>query len=135
MQIAVSPGASNIEKAEHIVHAYGELLADISDAATAHPLSLLPYDKDVIRQAILTLLWEIDDLAPEIRSGLTSAYVFLEQFIPDRQYSILHKGQTAINSGDLNHCDWVFADNAGIIMIQIKAAMEDALLDMQLFLR
>jgi hypothetical protein len=130
----ISSDASNIEKAEYIVHAYGELLADINEVGTAYPLSLLPYDKDFIRQAILTLLWEIHGMAPEIRAGLTSGYVFLEQFIPDRQYATLAKGQAVVQSGDLNHYDWVFADEASSILVQIKTAMENALLEMRLFL-
>ncbi len=135
MQPVISPEISSIEKAEHIVNAYGELLADLDEVAMAYPLSLLPFEKDFIRQAILSLLWEIDELAPEIRTGLSSAYVFLEQFIPDRQYGTLVKGQAAIKSGDINHHDWIFADDANQIMLQIKAAMENALADMHLFSR
>lgn len=133
MHTLTSSDASNIEMAEHIIHAYGALLADMDEVGTAYPLSLLPYDKDFIRQAILTLLWKIDGMAPEIRAGLTSGYVFLEQFIPDRQYATLAKGQAVVQSGDLNHGDWFFADEANSIMVQIKAAMENALLDMQIF--
>lgn len=135
MHPAGSPETSNIKKAEYIVHAYGELLADLDEVATAYPVSLLPFEKDSIRQAILSLFWEIDEMAPEIRTGLSSAYVFLEQFIPDRQYGTLVKGQAAIKSGDVNHHDWIFAADANQIMVQIKTAMENALSDMQLFTR
>ncbi len=124
---------SNIENAEQIVHAYGELLSDLNEVGTAYPLSLLPHDKDFIRQAIITLLWEVDGMAADVRAGLTSGYVYLEQFIPDRQYAALVKGQTAVQSGNLNHSDWFFADEASTIMVQIKAAMENALVEMRLF--
>ncbi|MBI3561079.1 MAG: hypothetical protein HY080_05115 [Gammaproteobacteria bacterium] len=128
------PVLTPINQAQDIVNAYGELLADLEGLSTAYPVSILPHNKQLIRQAIQTLLWEIDDISPDIRTSLTQAYVFLEQFIPDLEYRILSKGQAAVHSGDINHLDWACADEANLIMTKIKVAMEEALQDVHLFL-
>jgi len=124
---------NKLQQAEAVVNAYGAILAQIKHVNTALPCSLLPYDKESIKQAIQTLLWEIDDLDESVKSGLVQAYVFLEQFIPDDKVEILARGQAAIQSADPERDDWHYADEASNIIVQIKIAMEDAMRDMRLF--
>ena len=123
-----------VEQAEMIVNAYGTILAKLTHVNTALPTSLLPYDKESIKQAIHTLLWEIEDMDDDVRSGLVQAYVFLEQFIPDNKVLVLARGQAAIQSADPERDDWYYADEANHILVQIKLAMEEAMREMSLFI-
>lgn len=128
--------ASNkIEHAETIVNSYGAILVKLKHVNTALPDSLLPYPKQQIKEAIHTLLMEIEDVDTEVRSGLIQAYVYLEQFIPDSKVEILAHGQAAIQSADPEHDDWKFADEANRIVTQVKVAMEEAMDDMRIFLK
>ena len=124
-----------LQHAESIVNAYGAILADMEQVSTAYPVSLLPHSKEEIKEAIQTLLWEIEDAEPNVRNGLIQAFVYLEQFIPDNKVEILDRGQTAIQSGDPAHTDWQYADEANRIVMQVKAAMEDALNEMRFFIK
>jgi hypothetical protein len=126
---------NKLQQAEAVVNAYGAILAKLRHVNTALPDSLLPFDKDTIKQAIHTLLWEIDEMDNEIKSGLVQAYVFLEQFIPADKVEILARGQAALQSADPERDDWHYADEANNILVQIKIAMEDAMRDMRLFVR
>ena len=124
----------NIDTAEGIVQTYGELLAKLKHVNTALPTSLLPYDKDVIKQAIQTLLWELDEMDKTTRNALVQAYVYLEQFLPDNKVEILARGQAAIQSADPEHDDWKYADEANNIVTQIKVSMENAMQDVRIYL-
>ena len=126
--------ADKLVAAEQIVHAYGQLLARLDNTNNAYAESLLPHDKIIIKQAIQTLLWELEDAEPKIRDGLAQAYVFLEQFIPAAKVAVLAKGQAALQSSNPQHVDWACADEAGRILSQIKVAMENALEDLRIFL-
>lgn len=123
-----------LKQAERIVSAYGSLLAHLKHVNTALPASLLPYPKDEIKQAIQTLLWEIDGINDAVRNSLIQAYVYLEQFINDSEVEIVGRGQAAIQSADPEHPDWTYADDANRIITQIKINMEDAMQDMRIFL-
>lgn len=123
-----------LESADRIVSAYGEVLAGLKHVNTALPSSLLPYPKSDIKQAIQTLVWEIDDMDPAVRNSLIQAYVYLEQFVPDNKAVIVAHGQAAIQSADPEHPDWHYADEANRIITQIKMDMEDAMQDMRIFL-
>jgi len=124
----------NLNVAERIVSAYGDLLARLKHVNTALPFSLLPYPKTDIKQAIQTLLWECDDMDHNVRSSLIQAYVYLEQFIDDSQVEIVARGQAAIQSADPEHPDWPYADEAHRIITKIKMDMEDAFQDMRIYL-
>ena len=123
-----------LEQAERIVSAYGALLAHLKHVNTALPASLLPHPKQDIKQAIQTLLWEIDDINAAVRNSLIQAYVYLEQFIVDNEVETVARGQAAIQSADPEHPDWAYADEANRIITQIKMNMEDAMQDMRIFL-
>jgi len=124
----------NLNVAERIVSAYGDLLARLKHVNTALPCSLLPYPKIDIKQAIQTLLWECDDMDHNVRSSLIQAYVYLEQFIDDSRVEIVARGQAAIQSADPEHPDWPYADEAHRIITKIKMDMEDAFQDMRIYL-
>lgn len=124
----------NLITANRIVSSYGDVLARIVHVKTVLPVSLLPYPKAEIKQAIQTLLWEIEDMDLPLRNSLIQAFVFLEQFIPDNKVEIVEHGQAAIQSADPEHPDWQYADEANRIVTQIKANMEDAMQDMRIYL-
>lgn len=126
---------NKLEQAESIVNAYGAILARLKHVNTALPISLLPHSKDRIKQAIQTLLWEIEDVDTDVRGGLIQAFVYLEQFIPDNKVEVLARGQAAIQSADPDHGDWKYADEANRIVTQIKVAMEEALEEMRIFIK
>jgi hypothetical protein len=127
--------SNKLQQAESIVNAYGAILAEMEQVNTAYPVSLLPHSKEEIKEAIQTLLWELEDAEPNVRNGLIQAFVYLEQFIPDNKVEILTRGQAAIQSADPEHADWKFADEANRIITQIKVAMEDALNEMSIYIK
>jgi hypothetical protein len=130
-QVAID---KKIEQAESIVNTYGALLNNLKHVNTALSVSLLPDKKDVIKQAIQTLLWELEGLDDITRNSLVQGYVFLEQFLPEDQVEILARGQAAIQSADPEHEDWAYADQANSIVTNIKVAMENALQEMSIYL-
>lgn len=123
-----------IEQAEGIVNTYGAMLNNLKHVNTALPESLLPTKKETIKEAIQTLLWELEDLDAITRNSLVQGYVFLEQFLPDEKVEILARGQAAIQSADPEHHDWQYADEANDIVTDIKVAMENAMQDMRIYL-
>ena len=130
-QVAID---KKIEQAESIVNTYGALLNNLKHVNTALSVSLLPEKKDVIKQAIQTLLWELEGLDDITRNSLVQGYVFLEQFLPEDQVEILARGQAAIQSADPEHEDWAYADQPNNIVTNIKVAMENALQEMSIYL-
>ncbi len=130
-QVAID---KKIEQAESIVNTYGALLNNLKHVNTALSVSLLPEKKEVIKQAIQTLLWELEGLDDITRNSLVQGYVFLEQFLPEDQVEILARGQAAIQSADPEHEDWAYADQANNIVTNIKVAMENALQEMSIYL-
>ena len=92
----------NIEQAEVIVSDYGRLLSTIEPSIYGIPLSLLPYEKEIIKAAIQTLLLSIENKNDEINDGLTQAYVYLAQFIPDEDAKIAQQGRLILESDSLD---------------------------------
>lgn len=123
-----------LEAAENVVSAYGALLARIEHVNTALPCSLLPHPKNEIKQAIQTLLWEIDDMDATVRNSLIQSYVYLEQFIADNRVETVARGQAALQSADPEHADWAYVDEANRIVARMKMDMEEAMQDMRLYL-
>lgn len=92
----------NIDQAEIIVSNYGKLLSTIEPSIYGTPLSLLPYDKETIKTAIQTLLLNIENNNEAIKDGLTQAYVYIAQFIPDEQVEIAERGRSILESDNLD---------------------------------
>lgn len=123
-----------IEQAENIVNTYGDLLNKLKHVNTALSVSLLPAKKETIKQAIQTLLWELEGLDAITRNSLIQGYVFLEQFLPEDKVEILVRGQAAIQSADPDHEDWPYADQANDIMTDIKVSMENAMQELSIYI-
>ena len=123
-----------IEQAENIVNSYGDLLNKLKHVNTALSVSLLPAKKETIKQAIQTLLWELEGLDAITRNSLIQGYVFLEQFLPEDKVEILVRGQAAIQSADPDHEDWPYADQANDIMTDIKVSMENAMQELSIYI-
>lgn len=127
------PDTANPDVAKDIVNAYGKVLAGLKHVNAALPASLLPYSKDQIKASLQTLIWILDGADDTIRNSLVQAYVYLEQFISDNKVEIVTRGQAALQSADPQHNDWQYVDEANRIITQIKAAMEESMQDMRLF--
>ena len=83
-----------------IVSEYGDLLSLISEQDNPEPLkilpgalpeSLLPYPPTTIRHALSIFLLHQDYI--EERDIIEDAYAFLDNFIPDEEYSLFHSLQ------------------------------------------
>jgi hypothetical protein len=92
----------DIEQAEIIVSNYGKLLSTIEPSIYGIPHSWLPYDKEVIKSAIQTLLLNIENNNDAINDSLTQAYVYLAQFIPDEQVSIAEQGRAILEAENMD---------------------------------
>lgn len=92
----------DIEQAEIIVSDYGKLLSAIEPSIYGIPLSRLPYDKEVIKSAIQTLLLNIENNNSAINDGLTQAYVYTAQFIPDEQVMIAEQGRAILEAENMD---------------------------------
>ena len=92
----------DIEQAEIIVSEYGKLLSTIEPSIYGTPISQLPYDKEIIKSAIQTLLLNIENNNEAINNGLTQAYVYIAQFIPDEQVKIAQRGRAILESENLD---------------------------------
>lgn len=130
-QVAID---KKIEQAEGVINTYGALLNNLKHVNTALSVSLLPDTKDTIKQALQTLIWELDDLDDITRNSLIQAYVFLEQFLPEDKVEILVRGQAAIQSANPEHKDWQYADQANDIVTEIKVSMENAMQEMSIYI-
>jgi hypothetical protein len=104
----------DIEQAEVIVSEYGKLLSVIEPSLYGIPVSQLPYDKEIIKSAIQTLLLNIDRNNEGIHDGLTQAYVYIAQFIPDEQVEIAERGRAILESEKLNNKNIEFTDEASM---------------------
>jgi hypothetical protein len=105
-----------IRKAEQLVQEYGRVLERTASMVYGAPQSLLPYSKDEIKQAIRLALLPLeasrrgsgDPELEHMREMLRVGYVELARFIPDEEAKIASMGQSAIDSGDVNHPGWEF---------------------------
>ncbi len=122
-----------LQDAERLLAEYGALLADANGTAYAMPQSLLPADKDRIKQAIQRLLWELGDAQPSLAEGLVQGYGYLAQFISDEEAQVVERGRAALASGDPHHPDWADAEASSRILGRIKAEMENLLQEIRLF--
>lgn len=123
-----------IKSAEAVIKDYGLLLAKIEPSVYGMPVSILPHDKDTIKDAIQLLLWELGSEAKELRDSLIQGYAFLAQFIPDNEADIVNRGQTALQSKDVAHQDLDNVEQATKIINNIKAEMETLLGDLRIFM-
>lgn len=126
--------ARQLQEAEGIVTAYGHLLAELGSSCYAHPQSRLPADKEQIKSAIHVLLWELQGQQTAICNSLAQSYVYLAQFVEDSEAAIVARGESVMQSADLDPEELRYADQAAPIIDRIKADMEELMLDVKAFL-
>jgi len=125
---------AKVRAAETILNDYGAVLAEVTPSVSGLPASLLPHDREAIKEAIQLLLWELGDGDERLRDGLIQGYVFLGQFIPDHEADIAAQGQQVLRGADPESNDWEQADQAARIAGRIKLDMESLLEEITLLL-
>lgn len=134
----------DIGHAEIIVNEYGKLLSAIEPSIYGIALSRLPYDKEVIKSAIQTLLLNIDDHECEVFQSLTQAYVYLAQFIPDEELTIAEYGRAILDASKINSTntdisgnqeDLELANQAIQTINSIKMDMENLMNELRLVIQ
>ncbi len=111
-----------------IVSEYGDLLSLINEEDNpellkilpgALPESLLPFPQTVIRHALSIYLLHQDYI--EERDIIEDAYTFLDNFIPDEEYSLFRSLQTTMSAkGRLDYPGWVGDTDLSEAMILLR---------------
>jgi len=122
-------------EAEHIVNEYGAVLERTSSLVFGVPETLLPFDKDVIKQAIRVVLAFLktnpktfgEDKTQYIEN-LKIGYAELAFFIPVEDARVAAEANSALLSGDVNHPSWGCV-NRGQEILAENTARRKALAD------
>ena len=132
----------DIEQAEIIVTNYGAVLSSIEPSIYGIAISKLPHEKEQIKTAIQTLLFNVNNEDEKIYEGLTQAYVYLAQFIPDEKVHIAENGRAILeadkqlskdsNSSDNDTSDLELANQAVQTINGIKSDMENLMNEIRL---
>lgn len=124
-----------INEAERVVNEYGAVLERTSSDMLGTPESVLPYPKDVIKQAIRLILALVMANPERLRrdpssyiESLKMGYASLANFIPDEDAGIAREANAALISGDIGHPGWKFCDRA-LAAADEKSKLWGALLD------
>ena len=130
-----------IEQAELIVSEYGKLLSSTEPSIYGIALSQLPHEKELIKTAIQTLILAVDKSDANIHDGLTQAYVYLAQFIPDEKVIIAEKGRDILekekrepDAENENTEDLELANMAVQTINGIKSDMENLMNEIRLLI-
>ncbi len=123
-----------LDFAEKVLAAYGNVLADMEPSFYGLPLSKLPYTITEIKDAIYCMLNVIDNNDPEIIDSLTNAYMYLGQFIPDDEILTVSQALGTLKDTQQATDDTTDIEQAGFITSKIKLRMENNLEEIQLFL-
>ena len=118
--------------ATRIVSDYGNILNQTDSGLYGHPVSCLPYDKERIREAILTVFEQLGQLRPDVRHGLIHGFVYLSQFVPDDEAGLIARGQDWLaqnNPADTPAPEFVHESLR--LINQIKANMESAMQEIE----
>jgi hypothetical protein len=104
-------------EAERIVNQYGEVLERTSSIAYGAPVTLLPFNEDVIKQAIRVVLAFLKTNPQPVGGDITKhiehlkiGYACLADFIPVEDATIAAAANEALMSGDSNHPSWGLID-------------------------
>ncbi|MEW6146275.1 MAG: hypothetical protein AB1598_14775 [Thermodesulfobacteriota bacterium] len=111
-----------------IVSEYGDLLSLINEQENPEPLkvlpgalpeSLLPYPQTTIRHALSIYLLHQDYI--EEREIIEDAYTFLDNFIPDEEYSLFRSLQNSMSEkGRLDYTGWIGDTDLSYAMILLR---------------
>lgn len=78
--------------ATKVVADYGKVLAQVQPGLHGLPESLLPHSRAQIRNAIFMLLENLEPEHTALKESLARGYVYLAQFIPDADATVLTQG-------------------------------------------
>jgi len=123
-----------LEFADKVITAYGNVLASMEPSFYGLPLSKLPYTITEIKDAIYCLLNTIDDENHEIKDGLINAYMYLGQFVTDDEILTVQQALGSLKETSKASEDTNDIEQAGFITSKIKLRMESNLEEIQLFL-
>lgn len=121
-------------QADSIVKVYGRILADVTPVFFGLPVSLLPYSKIQIKDAIQLLITNIDTNNTELLQSLIQSYISLAQFVTNDELATLEHGLSAINAEKPTQADYDAMEQASFITSRIKADMETYSEELQLLL-
>ncbi len=130
----MSNSTEKYQKADSIVKVYGRILADVTPIFFGLPVSLLPYSKIQIKDAIQLLITNIDSNDTELLQSLIQSYMSLAQFVTNDELATLEHGLAAINSEKPSEADYHAMEQASFITSRIKADMEMYSEELQLLL-
>ncbi len=125
---------------KRIVSAYGDLLALIGEQDKPEPLkllpsalpeSMLPFPQTTIRHALAIYLLHQDYI--EEREIIEDAYTFLDNFIPDEEYSIFRalqssmetRGRLESRDKDLSYTLMLLKARTGVIKKRRKQSAQE----------
>ena len=121
-------------QADEIVGTYGEILADATPVFFGLPISLLPYSKNQIKDAIQKLLIKLEPDNREIIQSLVQSYLSLAQFVTNDELLILENGLAAVKKEKPSEEDYELMEQASFITSRIKADMENYMEELQILL-
>ncbi len=123
-----------LESAEKVISAYGQVLATMEPSFYGLPISKLPFTITEIKDSIYCVLNVLEGDNPEIKDSLTSAYMFLGQFLPDDEILTVQQALGVLKDATQAPSDATDIEQAGFITSKIKLRMENNLEEIQLFL-
>lgn len=126
------PTDTALNNAEQILADYGRILATSQPSGYGMPISLLPYSKDAIKDAIQLVLTTLGQAEPQLHESLIQGYVYLAQFIPDEDARIVDKSYYFLKKEHLSGEELEQAQQAAKIINSIKAEMENLMADISL---
>src|SRR3569832_2870224 len=115
--------------ATKVVTDYGKVLAAVIPGVHGLPESLLPHSKAQIRTAITVLLENLEPEHTALKESLARGYVYLAQFVPDADASLLERSGAARNSSQVDASN----ESAMRLINRIKLDMERALEELRAF--
>jgi hypothetical protein len=118
-------------EAERIINEYGAVLERTSSMTYGVSETLLPFDKDIIKQVFRIVLAFLktnpktlgEDMAQHIEQ-LKVGYMFLATFIAAEDARIAAAANAALLSGDVNHPSWCLVDRRQEILSESTAGMK-----------
>jgi len=116
--------------ATKVVTDYGKGLAQVQPGLHGLPEALLPHSRAQIRNAIFMLLENLEPEHTALKESLARGYVYLAQFIPDNDATVLAQGPIPKNSGSTIE---PHSEPAMRLINRIKVDMERALEELHAF--
>jgi len=128
--------------ATKVLNDYSKVLTALEPAVLGFAQSRLPHSKTTIREATKSALSHLGTAQPKLREALQRGYVYLEQFVPDDEATVLMLAALPVQVIDTNSADLSSAGDAQSlrenhhadeIISRIKANMARALQEISSF--